>query len=132
MHTPLLCNDPCREAVHFHCTVYIFWGLHIPFTHWDLIYLINLIYLIMKNVINEMQTDNSTENLSLPPHLSNNLGVSQLMHYFYFPNISKQSATEQICPGLSRPTRRTIQISTKRPTLQQTSKTTQQNSLLII
>lgn len=25
MHTPLLLNDPCREAVHFHCIVYILW-----------------------------------------------------------------------------------------------------------
>lgn len=54
------------------------------------------------------------------------------MHYFYFPNTSKQRATEQICPGFSRPTRRTIQISTKRPALLQASKTTQQKTPLII
>lgn len=51
MYTPLLCNDLCREAVHFHCIVYIFWDMHIPLTQWDPIYLINLIYLIMKRVI---------------------------------------------------------------------------------
>lgn len=110
MHTPLVLNDPCREAVHSHCAQSTFSDrLHTPFIHWY------LIYLIIKNAIKSWNT--ARQQYKKPwafPHTFQCFRTLT-MHYFYFPNTSKQSATGQICPVLNRPTRRTTWIYLRIP-----------------